>query len=57
MLLDDALSRFPSHASGEIKLDMRVNYIAFSKIWIAKPHDTTREDPFVGTVYQLAQQG
>ena len=31
MLLADALSRCPSRASGEIKLDMRVDYIAFSK--------------------------
>ena len=36
MLLADALSRCPSRASGEIKLDMRVDYIAFSKAWIAK---------------------
>ena len=57
MLLTDALSRYPSRASGEIKLDMRVNYIAFSKTWIAKLKDTTREDPIFGTVYQLTQQG
>ena len=43
MLLADALSRCPSRASGEIKRDMRVNYIAFSKTWIAKLKDTTRE--------------
>ena len=42
MLLTDALSRCPSRASGEIKLDMRVDYIAFSKTWIAKLKDTTR---------------
>ena len=57
MLLTDALSRCPSRASGEIKLDMRVDYIAFSKTWIAKLKDTTREDPILGTVYQLTQQG
>ena len=57
MLLTDALSRCPSQASGEIKLDMRVNYIAFSKTWIAKLKDTTREDPILGTVYQFTQQG
>ena len=57
MLLADALSRYPSRASGEIKLDMRVDYIAFSKTWIAKLKDTTREDPILGTVYQLTQQG
>ena len=57
MLLADALSRCPSQASGEIKLSMRVNYIAFSKAWIAKLKDTMREDPILGTVYQLTQQG
>ena len=57
MLLADALSRCPSQASGEIKLDMRVNYIAFSKALIAKLKETTREDPILGTVYQLTQQG
>ena len=57
MLLADALSRCPSRASREIKLDMRVDYIAFSKTWIAKLKDTTREDPILGTVYQLTQQG
>ena len=36
---------------------MRVNYIAFSKAWIAKLKETTREDPILGTVYQLTQQG
>ena len=53
MLLIDALSRCPSQASGEIKLDMRVNYIAFSKTWIAKLRETTREDPILSKVYQL----
>ena len=57
MLLADALSRCPSRASGEIKLDMRVDYIAFSKTWIAKLKETMREDPILGTVYQLTQQG
>ena len=31
--------------------------IAFSKTWIAKLKDTTREDPILGMVYQLTQQG
>ena len=57
MLLADALSRCPSRASWEIKLDMRVNYIAFSKAWIAKLKETMRKDPILGTVYQLTQQG
>ena len=56
MLLANALRRCPSWASGEIKLDMRVNYIAFSKTWIAKLKDAMRKDPILGTVYQLTQQ-
>ena len=36
---------------------MRVNYIAFSKAWIAKLKETMREDSILGTVYQLTQQG
>ena len=47
MLLADALSRCPSRASREIKLDMRVDYIAFSKAWITKLKETTREDPIL----------
>ena len=36
---------------------MKVDYIAFSKTWIAKLKETMREDPILGTVYQLTQQG
>ena len=57
MLLADALSRYPSQASGGIKLYMRVNYIAFSKTGIAKLKETTREDPILSRVYQLTKQG
>ena len=53
MLLADALSRCPSQASWEIILDMRVNYIAFSKTWIAKLKETTRKDPILSMVCQL----
>ena len=56
MLLTDALSRCPSRGSKEIKLDMRVDYVAFNKAWIAKLKEATREDPITGTVYQLTQQ-
>ena len=55
ILLANALSRCPPQAFGEIKLNMRVNYIAFSKTWIAKLKDSMREDPILGTVYQLTQ--
>ena len=57
MLLTDALSRCPARGSEEIKLDMRVDYVAFNKAWIAKLKEATREDPITGTVYQLTQQG
>ena len=54
MQLADALSRCPARASPEIKLDMRVDYIAFTKPWIEKLKDSTQRDPILGTVYQLA---
>ena len=57
MLLADALSRCPARGSEEIKLDMRVDYVAFNKAWIAKLKEATREDPITSTVYQLTQQG
>ena len=41
----------PARASPEIKLDMRVDYIAFTKPWIEKLKDSTQRDPFLGTVY------
>ena len=57
MHLADALSRCPARASQEIKLDMRVDYIAFTKPWIEKLKDSTHRDPILATVYQLTQQG
>ena len=53
MLLADAMSRCPSRSSEKIKLDMRVDYIAFNKTWIAK----LKEYSILSTVYQLTQQG
>ena len=42
MQLVDALSRCPAQASPEIKLNMHVDYIAFSRPWIKKlKRDTT----------------
>ena len=41
MLLADALSRCPARGSEEIKLDMRVDYVAFNKAWIAKLKEAT----------------
>ena len=57
MQLADALSRCPARASQEIKLHMRVDYIAFTKPWIEKLKDSTQRDPILATVYQLTQQG
>ena len=57
MQLADALSHYPARASPEIKLDMRVDYIAFTKPWIEKLKDSIQRDPILGTVYQLTQQG
>ena len=57
MQLADALSRCPARASQEIKLDMRVDYIAFTNRWIENLKDSTQRDPILATVYQLTQQG
>ena len=57
MQLADALSCCPVRASQEIKLDMRVDYIAFTKPWIEKLKDSTQRDPILAMVYQLTQQG
>ena len=57
MQLANALSHCPARASPEIKLDMRVDYIAFTKPWIEKLKDSIQRDPILGTVYQLTQQG
>ena len=57
MQLANALSHCPARAAQEIKLDMRVDYIAFTKPWIKKLKDSTQRDPILGTVYQLTQQG
>ena len=57
MQLADALSHCPARASQEIKLDMRVDYIAFTKPWIEKMKESTQRDPILAMVYQLTQQG
>ena len=57
MLLVDALSRCPTRYSQEIKLDLRMDYIAFTLGWIEKLRETTCEDPVLSTVYQLVQYG
>ena len=57
MQLADALICCPARASQEIKLDMRVDYIAFTKPWIEKLKDSMQRDPILATVYQLTQQG
>ena len=57
MQLANALSRCSVRASQEIKLDMRVDYIAFTKPWIEKLKDSMQRDPILATVYQLILQG
>ena len=57
MLLADALSRCPARDSQEIKLDLCVDYIAFTSTWIEKLKETTCEDPVLSMVYQLVQHG
>ena len=52
-----ALSCWLARASQKIKLDMRVDSIAFTKPWIEKLKDSTQRDPILATVYQLTQQG
>ena len=50
MQLANALSHCPARALLEIKLDMRVDYIAFTKPWIEKLKDSTQRDPILGSV-------
>ena len=57
MQLVDALSHCPVRASLEIKLDIRVDYIAFTKPWTEKLKDSTQREPIIRAVYQLTQQG
>ena len=57
MLLADTLSRCPARYSQEIKLDLRVDYIAFTSAWIETLRGTTCEDPVLSMVYQLVQHG
>ena len=57
MQLANALSHCPARASQEIKLDMLVDYIAFTKPWIEKLKDSTQRDPILAMMYQLTQQG
>ena len=53
MLLADALSRCPARYSQEIKLDLCVDYIAFTSAWIETLRETTCEDPVLSTVYHI----
>ena len=43
--LVDALSRCPARASPEIKLNMRVDYVAFSRSWIETIKEQMLEEP------------
>ena len=55
MLLVDALSRCPARYSQEIRLDLHVDYIAFTSAWIEKLKEVTCEDQVLSTVYELVQ--
>ena len=55
MLLADALSRCPARYSQEIKLDLHVDYIAFTSAWIETLRETTCKDPVLSMVYQFVQ--
>ena len=57
MQLANALSHCPARASQEIKLDMQVDYIVFTKPCIEKLKDSMQRDPILATMYQLTQQG
>ena len=57
MLLTDALSRCPARYSQEMKLDLDVDYIAFTSAWIETLRETTCEDPVLSMVYQHVQHG
>ena len=57
MLLADTLSRCPARYNQEIKLDLHVDYIAFTSAWIETLRETTCEDLVLSTVYQLVQHG
>ena len=57
MLLADTLLRCPARYSQEIKLDLHVDYIAFTSAWIETLRETTCKDSVLSTVYQLVQHG
>ena len=57
MLLADGLSQCPARSNPEIKLDLRVDYIAFNKAWIETLKNETIRDPALGVVHQLTHHG
>ena len=57
MLLADRLSRCPARSNPEIKLDLRVDYIAFNRAWIETLKTETIGDPVLGVVHQLTYNG
>ena len=57
MLLADGLSRCPVRSNPEIKLDLRVDYIAFNRAWIETLKTETIGDPVLGVVHQLTYNG
>ena len=47
MQLVDTLSRCPAQTSPEIKLNMCVDYVAFSRLLIEKIKETLQDDPIL----------
>ena len=57
MQVANTLSHCSARASPEIKLDVQIDYKAFTRLQIEKLRDTAHRDPILETVFQLTQQG
>ena len=58
MQLADAMSRCPARTQfSPVKLDLRVDYVAFKRTWIETIKEATEVDPILSTVYQVVLRG
>ena len=58
MQLADAMSCCPARTQfSPVKLDLRVNYVAFKRIWIESVKEASEVDPILSTVYQIVLKG
>ena len=58
MQLADAMSRCPARTQfSPVKLDLRVDHVAFKKTWIEQCKQATEVDPILSTVYQVVLRG